>query len=234
MIRFRLTWTAAAVLLAAAIALSTTALPLAACPFCSAIALTFAEEMNGADVAVIARLVELPPENKKSATFGSDAKAKFEILEVLKGEKALGKSRKFDALYFGREPVGGTFLVMGVEPPAINWATPVPISERGRVYLAKSIQLPKEGPERLAFFQDYLQDKDDMLSRDAFDEFAKTPYGGLKEIKDIMHHDKIVEWLQNPKIEPSRKSLYWMMLGICGKPDDIALLKSGSVPMTSR
>ena len=225
MTRIRLTWIAAAGLLATALTVSIVARPLAACPFCSAIALTFAEEINGADVAVIARLVEMPPDSKKAGTLGGDAKAKFEILEVLKGEKALGKARKFEALYFGREPVGATFLVMGVEPPAINWATPVPVSERGRAYLAKSVHLPKEGPERLAFFQDYLQDEDEMLSRDAFDEFAKTPYGGLKEIKDILHHDKIVGWVQNPKIEPSRKNLFWMMLGICGKPEDLELFE---------
>ena len=76
----------------------------------------------------------------------------------------------------------------------------------GRDYLAKSIQLPKRGSCCLVFFQDYLEDNDEMLARDAYDEFAKTPYSGLKEIKDRMHHDKILEWVAGSvKIEPSCK-----------------------------
>ncbi len=226
MSRYRLAWIVATCSFGTLLTLSTAPRPLLACPFCSAIALTFGEEINGADVAAIARLVELPPEPKDgSALGGSDIKAKFEILEVLKGEKALGKTRKFDALYFGKEPVGTMFLVMGVEPPAVNWSTPIPISERGRSYLTKSLGLPKEGPQRLAFFQEYLEDKDEMLSRDAYDEFAKTPYAGLKEIKDLMHHDKILAWVQDAKIAPSRRNLYWMMLGICGQPADLDLFE---------
>ncbi len=200
--------------------------PAAACPFCSAISLTFGEEINGSDVAVIAKLVELPPEAKEGNSLaGSDIKAKFEVVDVLKGEKALGKTRKFEALYFGKQPVGSLMLVLGVEPPNVNWSTPIALSERGRDYLLQSIGLPKEGPERLAFFQKFLEDDDEMLARDAYDEFAKTPYAGLKEIKGIMDHDKIVSWVQDTKIPPSRRNLYWMMLGICGRPEDIPLFE---------
>ena len=224
MSRNRLAWVVIPSVLAAGLSLA--ARPLAACPFCSAIALTFGEEIAGSDVAVIARLVELPPDPKDgNALAGSDIKARFEIVDVLKGEKALGKTRKFDALFFGKQPVGTLMLVLGVEPPNVNWSTPIAISDRGREYLLKSIALPKEGPERLAFFQDYLECDDETLARDAYDEFAKTPFAGLKEIKDIMHHDKILAWVQDTKIPPSRRNLYWMMLGICGQPDDLPLFE---------
>ncbi len=230
MSRFRLAWLVAAICSLALSVLSTGLGRLAACPFCSAIALTFSEEIGGSDVAVIAKLVELPPEPKTAGALGSgaiggDAKAKFEILDVLKGEKAIGKLRKFETLYFGSNPVGTLFLVMGVEPPAINWSTPIAISDRGRTYLKKSLGLPKEGADRLAFFQDYLEDEDELLARDAYDEFAKTPYAGLKQIKDRMHHTKILAWVQDHKIPPSRRNLYWMMLGICGRPEDLALFE---------
>ena len=65
-----------------------------ACPFCSAVSLTFSEEIANSQVAVIATLVESPP---KGAAAGGDpldvAKAKFEIVKVLKGDDALGKIR---------------------------------------------------------------------------------------------------------------------------------------------
>ena len=68
---------------------------------------------------------------------------------------------------------------MGIDPPTINWGTPIAISERGQAYVTKAMELPKDGADRLAFFQDYLEDSDEMLARDAYDEFAKTPYAGV-------------------------------------------------------
>jgi hypothetical protein len=200
--------------------LSLTAQSAPACPFCAAVSLTFCEEVGGADVAVIAKLVQLPVEAKASG-LGGDGKAKFEIIDVLKGQKALAGMKTFENLYFGNNPLGTTFLVTGVDPPQINWATPIVVSERGRAYLAKALALPKESPDRLAFFQDYLEDEDEMLARDAYDEFAKTPYAGVKALKERMNHDKIAGWIKDPQIAPSRRRLYLTMLGVCGTPADV-------------
>ena len=35
----------------------------------------------------------------------------------------------------------------------------------------------------LVFFLDYLEDQDEMLARDAYDEFAKSPYDDVKALK---------------------------------------------------
>ena len=217
-------------LLAAGAALAVTALTptlALACPFCSAVSLTFSEEIANSQVAVIAKLVEPPPRPNADAPNSSldVAKAKFEIIKILKGEKELGTSRKIETVYFGDSPVGSTFLIMGIDPPAINWGTPIAISERGQAYVAKSIELPKEGADRLAFFQDYLEDSDEMLARDAYDEFAKTPYAGVIGLKDRMKHDKLIEWIKSPQIPASRRRLYLTMLGVCGKPEDLPMLE---------
>ena len=87
------------------------------------------------------------------------------------------------------------------------------------------MDLPKEGPDRLAFFQDYLEDKDEMLARDAYDEFAKAPYSGRVGLKDRMKHDKLVEWCKSTQIPVSRRRLYMTMLGVCGTPDDLPMLE---------
>ena len=73
------------------------------------------------------------------------------------------------------------FLVMGVEPPGDQLVDADCARERGRTYLLKSLGGCRKRAERLAFFQDYLEDSDEMLARDAYDEFAKTPYAGVKE-----------------------------------------------------
>lgn len=213
---------------AAAIAVSTSLASRAvACPFCSAVSLTFGEEIANSQVAVIAKLVEPPPRPAADAPNSSldVAKAKFEIIKILKGEKELGQNRKIETVYFGDSPAGSTFLIMGIDPPTINWGTPIVISERGQAYVAKSIDLPKDGADRLAFFQDYLEDSDEMLARDAYDEFAKTPYAGVNGLKDRMKHDKLIEWIKSPQIPVSRRRLYLTMLGVCGKPEDLPMLE---------
>ncbi len=223
--RIGLSLLTAGVLLAGATALSQRAL---ACPFCSAVSLTFSEEITNSQVAVIAKLVEPPPRSQGDAAANSSldvAKAKFEIVKILKGETELGKNRKLETVYFGDSPVGATFLIMGIDPPAINWGTPIAITERGQAYVAKAIDLPKEGADRLAFFQDYLEDSDEMLARDAYDEFAKVPYSGVIGLKDRLKHDKLVEWVKSSQIPVSRRRLYLTMLGVCGKSEDLALLE---------
>ena len=57
-----------------------------ACPFCSAVSLTFAQEIAQSEAAVIARLVEPPPASALLPTAeGPLPKGKFAVVEVLKG-----------------------------------------------------------------------------------------------------------------------------------------------------
>jgi hypothetical protein len=198
------------------------------CPFCAAVSLTFSEEIANSQVAVVAKLVYLPPREASDAAAANSLevpKAKFEVARVLKGEEALGKQREIETVYFGDGAVGQKFLIMGIDPPMINWSTPIAISDRGEEYVVKAIQAPKDGGDRLAFFQDYLEDPDEMLARDAYDEFAKMPYAGVLELKDRMKHDRLVDWIKSPKIPVSRRRLYLTMLGVCGGQQDLPMLE---------
>ncbi|REK07183.1 MAG: hypothetical protein DWQ37_21785, partial [Planctomycetota bacterium] len=194
-----------------------------ACPFCSAVSLTFSEEIAGSQVAVIAEMTEAPPPSDENSL--DVAKAKFKVVQVLKGEQELGKKREIEAVYFGDSPVGTKFLVMGIDPPTINWSTPIAMTKRGVDYVTKTMDLPKDGPDRLVFFQEYLEDDDDMLARDAYDEFAKAPYSDVLGLADRMHHDKLIEWVQSPEIPVSRRRLYLTMLGAANRKQDIPLLE---------
>ena len=166
-----------------------------ACPFCTATSLTFCEEIRASDVSIIARLVQRPaPQEALSADATEEiVKAKFEVVEVLWGEKHLGKRKQIETTYFGRAKVGTKFLLMGIDPPTIFWSTPIAMTDRAVGYLRSAIEQPKEGPQRLTFFLNYLEDKDEMLARDAYDEFAKAPYDMVKKIKSKMK--SIASWL---------------------------------------
>ncbi|MFM1903001.1 MAG: hypothetical protein RLZZ440_901, partial [Planctomycetota bacterium] len=74
------------VAVASLIAGSLVAGPARACPFCSAVSLTFAQEIAQSQAAVIARLVEPPPASALGPTAeGPLPKGKFTVVEVLKG-----------------------------------------------------------------------------------------------------------------------------------------------------
>src|SRR5262245_26658932 len=97
-----------ATLVAAVFGLSCTfAVAACLCPFCSAVSLTFAQEMKAADLVVIAELTELPP--KPPGADGSFApglgeplvKSKFKILNVLKGQDSLKGVKQIEAVYLG-------------------------------------------------------------------------------------------------------------------------------------
>lgn len=194
-----------------------------ACPFCTATAQTFSEEIGTMDVAVIAKLVNSPPISNKPGD--EIPKATFEITEVLKGESIAKPGDKIETLYFGDGKPGKSFLVMGIDPPKIMWSTPLPLSERAQKYLHDVLKLPKDGPERLVFFQNYLEDEDEHLARDSYDEFARAPYSQVKEIKDQMDHERIVAWIRDPNIPASRRRLYLVMLSVCGDEKDLPMLE---------
>ncbi|MEX0936258.1 MAG: hypothetical protein WDZ59_00245 [Pirellulales bacterium] len=210
-------------------ALATAAL---ACPFCSAASQTLSEEMDGADVVVIAKLLSVSktqPEDTATPadTFGSGSltSAKFRVADVLKGKQHTAVGREIEVTYFGEEDKDGAFLISGLSSPTLEWATPLPLSEKAREYIKKLPSLPAEGADRLDFFQGYLENPDPMLAQDAYDEFARAPYEGVIALKERMRHDQLVEWIENPDVAPSRRRLYLTMLGVCGTKEDVPMLE---------
>jgi hypothetical protein len=194
-----------------------------ACPFCSATAQTFTEEMTTMDVVVIAKLAQVPPPSDNNDEL---TKARFEVTQILKGEKSAKVGDKIETIYFGDGKPGSMFLITGIDPPKTMWSTPLILTARAQEYLPKLLTLPKDGNERYTFFQKYLEDADEMLARDAYDEFAKAPYSAVKELKPHMNHDQLVSWIQNPDIPASRRRLYFVMLGICGGEQDLPMLET--------
>ena len=196
-----------------------------ACPFCSGVSKTLSEEIAASDAVVLAKLLPKAAEanNKTPATEGDESA--FQITKVLKGADVLGKTRQIKILYFGQQPKGTQFLVFGIDPKNWAWTTPTPLDERSAKYVTELIGLPEKGVERLAFFQDYLEDANSTLANDAYDEFARAPYAEVKDLREKMHHDKLLGWIQDTEVAASRRRLYLTMLGICGQQDDIAILE---------
>ena len=194
------------------------------CPFCQAINLTFAEQLEAKDVAVVAKLLKLPePVSDLDADL---PKASMEITKVLKGDDHVAVGMKFNVVVVGTYPVGQEFLVMGVNPPEISWTTPMKASDRVFKYLETIQSLPESGADRLAFFQDYFEDKESVLAFDAYDEFAKAPYEDLIALKPRMPKEKLVTWIKDPELSHNRRRLYLTMLGVCGGAEEAKVLEA--------
>jgi hypothetical protein len=202
------------------------------CPFCSAVSLTFSQEIAQSQAAVIARLVEPPPVGSLSPRAdGPLPKGKFAVVEVLKGSALVeeagllgaagdGNSNLIETITLEEKPVGTLFLLMGIEPPKLVWSSPIPVSERAVAYLKKLADLPEKGADRLAFFQQHLEDGDETLARDAYDEFAVAPYEDVRGLENRMDPTQLLAWIENPKVQSSRRRLYATMLGVCGTKSD--------------
>jgi len=201
---------------------------LPACPFCSAVSLTFAQEIAQSQAAVIGRLVEPPPAGSLSPRAeGPLPKGKFAVVEVLKGADLVADAghagadaAPIETILLENKPVGSLFLLLGIEPPKLIWSSPIPVSDRAVAYLKKLGSLPEKGPDRLAFFQKHLEDADETLARDAYDEFAVAPYADVRGLADRMDPSQLLAWIENPKVQANRRRLYATMLGACGTKAD--------------
>ncbi len=177
------------------------------------------------DVVVIARLVEAPPPAAAGSAGDELPKARFEVTRILKGDGLVKPKQSIETLYFGDGTKGKAFLIMGIDPPKVMWSTPLPLSDRAQDYLAEIVKLPKDGVKRFIFFQNHLEDEDEMLARDAYDEFAKASYDTVRSLKEHMDHDQLIKWIKNPDIPASRRRLYFVMLGVCGDEHDLPMLE---------
>lgn len=209
----------------------------AACPFCGGVQQTLSDEIAAAEASVIAKLVgkvEKPTDKPKAKEGGIPvppeiAKTRFEIVDILKGSETVGDSQTIEVLYFGDAKPGTPFLIQATNIDGLAWGTPVPLTDRSVSYVRQLPDVPKSGGERLAFFRQHLEDEDELLARDSFDEFAKAPYADVKAVKEHLDHDQLVRWIRDEGILTSHRRLYLLMLGIIGRDNpqeaDLAMLE---------
>jgi len=93
-------------------------------------------------------------------------------------------------------------------------------------YLAEAIKTQgKPAVERLKFFFGYLDDAEPEVAMDAYREFANCDYKDFAIMAKELPPERIIKWLKSPDTQPFRIGLYASMLGHCGKPEHLAVLK---------
>jgi hypothetical protein len=93
-------------------------------------------------------------------------------------------------------------------------------------YLAEAIKTKgKPNVERLKFFFRYLDDAEPEVAMDAYREFASSDYKDFAAMAKDLPADKVIKWLKAADTQPFRIGLYASMLGHCGKPEHLGVLK---------
>lgn len=201
-----------------------------ACPGCTPIQTSFGQDIRESDVALLVELVEMPPDADGDGFppgLGEEVKpSKFRIVEVLKGGEHVKSMKVIETPYLGSAKIGSPFLLKGVvDNKEVVWVYPDELSKRSRKYILDGMKLPESGPDRLAFFMNYLEDEDEILRRDAYDEFAFSTYDDLKALAPRLPHAELLARVKNPEITGARRRLYFTMIGACGKKSDLAFLE---------
>jgi hypothetical protein len=209
--------------LSLAVLLPLLAARLPACPFCSGPQLTLAEQVQQADAVLLAKWTGGTPAKNQDP-----GATEYLIAEILRKPKesrvAVGKPLTL-VRYRAAKP-GDLFLILGTKTgAAIDWGSPLEISKDGFEYLMNLPAPQTPAVERLAYFMGFLEHPDNMISSDAYGEFAKANYEDICKLAPNMPREKLREWLVSPDTSPSRLGLYGLMLGLCGTPDDVELMQ---------
>lgn len=190
-----------------------------ACPFCNAVSQTLRQEMSAMDAVVIATALESDATRNKET-----GEVAMKVVKVLKGSEFVSVDQKIQAVYYGEVAAGRTFMLSGVDPPDLQWSC-LPLSRRAEKYVADVTELTDDPVERLRFYQNFLQDAESMLARDAYDEFAVAPYDAVQALAPEMDHERLVKWITDVEMSTDRKRLYLTMLGVCGDKKDLPMLE---------
>jgi hypothetical protein len=201
-------WTVAAIVTTALFALA--ARPLAACPFCTAIAPTLCQLRQQAVVTALAE-VEAPTANNQTTV---------QVHKVLEGAKLLAGKKSLNITLDLTAPPGSLLVLFGsgagkAAVGELSWHA-VSVNETSYSYFARAPSLKIPLVERLRYFGPFLENRDPLVAQDAYLEFGHAPFEDVARTAGILSPAKMREWLTNPQVPQDRKGFYGLALGLTG------------------
>ena len=192
---------------------------IAACEYCGGPRQTLSEEFANADAVV---LVQWKAGRAPAGMLGNTT---FSIIEIARGPKdVLKKDDQIKITQYRAGKKGDLFLLFGTQGKEIEWNNPLEVSETTYQYIAQAPSLKAPTNKRLEYFVKFLESSDQLISNDAFGEFANAPYEDIVKIKHKLDRVKIAKWLADPDTLPNRLALYGLLLGLCGNDDDARMM----------
>lgn len=112
----------------------------------------------------------------------------------------------------------------GTKGKTLVWDFAEPVSAQAFQYITSAPVLGEPAADRLRFFVRYLEHSDDLIAADAWGEFANASYEDIVSIREHLPADKLKKWIVSAELTPERPGLYGMLLGLCGRQQDIPFL----------
>lgn len=205
------------------------AVPAVACPFCAPMGQTLSGEIAQADFILYGTLTNpVRDPNDPTALNKGTTEMVIDLVikphDLVKGKKSItipryvppdGKDFKY--LIF--------FNVINGQIDAYR-GEGVPADSKLPEYLKGAIEVrEKDMATRLRYFFNYLEDKDLLISSDAYSEFGYADYKDVREIAPKLPAETLLKWLKDPDTRGTRTGLYGLLLGHCGKPADAKALR---------
>ena len=195
---------------------------LTACPFCSAPSLTLTEQLSQSDVAVLAQWKEA-----EKGTLEKAGKTVFEVKEIVR-QSDKDKLKVGDQITINRHrpgKKGNLFLLLGTKGTEVDWGDPIEVTETSFHYISQAPAPEEKTSKRLKYFLKFLEYPDQMISNDAYAEFANAPYEDITPLSKEMPREKIRKWLLDPDTPVTRIGLYGLLLGLCGTGEDVSFME---------
>ncbi len=193
-----------------------------ACPFCSAPSLTLTEQLSQSDVAVLVQWTEA-----EKGTLEKAGKTVFEVKEIIrqsdKDKLKVGEQITINRHRPGKK--GNLFLLLGTKGTSIDWGDPIEVTETSYHYISQAPAPEEKTSKRLRYFMKFMEFPDQMISNDAYAEFANAPYEDITPLAKDLPREKIRKWIVDPETPVTRLGLYGLLLGLCGQEADIAFME---------
>jgi hypothetical protein len=203
-------------------------LPGRSCPFCSMQGQTLIGDVNQASMVLFGTFT-----NAKLDASGDLGQGTTDLVieAVIKSHEILGNKKVLTVpRYVPTDKNSNTkFLVFcdvfkgKIDPYR---GVPVPADSDMVKYLQGALKVMDQPiGTRLTYYFDYLDNKDQEISTDAYKEFANAAYQDYREMAKHLPADKITRWLLDPNTPAFRYGLYASMLGHCGTAKHAELLR---------
>ncbi len=194
--------------------------PTHACPFCSAPSLTLSEQMQQADA-----VLQIAYVSSEKGDTGEAGNTTYKIIKIVKAPEGLLKQGDSLVLPAYRSASKGElFLLTGTQTASIEWAAPLDVSQQAFDYIVNAPGPDASYEKRLPYFLEYLEHQDEVISNDAYGEFANAPYEEIAKVSDKISTEKVRQWVADKKTVPTRLGLYGLLLGLAGDATDAKVM----------
>jgi hypothetical protein len=189
--------------------------PAVGCPFCGVVGQSLAQRRDAAAAVAVG----------EATAAASDAEGflaqPFRIDQWLGARPAGGAGVDVGTAVTAEVagPIDGTAVLFGTTtgdasaPERLRWAAlAADEALMGHVVAAPMFTAP--AADRLRWFAARLEHADRAIAADAFTEFALADYAAVREAADAVDAQRLRGWLREPGVDPRRRGLYALLLGI--------------------